>query len=129
MALEMGAMFGRKKANDAGAGEASRVQPAPKTIMIDRPEREGAMRLMDRLLSFRLPIIGDKPINTQVQVLLILLGLSFVVVVAVLALDNRLASNGTLQTEIVGDTLMHTQRLAKAAPNAVGGDRGAFVEL
>jgi twitching motility protein PilJ len=129
MALEMGAMFGRKKANDAGAGEASRARPAPKTIMIDRPEREGAMRLMDRLLSFQLPIIGDKPINTQVQVLLILLGLSFVVVVAVLALDNRLATNGTLQTEIVGDTLMHTQRLAKAAPNAVGGDRNAFVEL
>ena len=55
--------------------------------------------------------------------------MSFLVVVAVLALDNRLAANGTLQTEIVGDTLMHTQRLAKAAPNAVGGNAGAFVEL
>ena len=61
--------------------------------------------------------------------LLIVLGMSFLVVVAVIALDNRLAANGTLQTEIVGDTLMHTQRLAKAAPNAVTGNAGAFVEL
>ncbi len=106
------------------------ARPAPKTVMIDRPGSEGrAMQFMDRLLSIRLPIIGTKPVNTQVQVLLILLGLSFVVVIAVLALDNRLASNGTLQTEIVGDTLMHTQRLAKAAPNAVGGNPNAFVEL
>ncbi|MGB2816175.1 MAG: methyl-accepting chemotaxis protein [Burkholderiaceae bacterium] len=129
MALEMGAMFGRKKAKNA-EGDVARAKPAPKTVMIDRPESEGgAMRLMDKLLSFRLPVIGDRPVNTQVQVLLILLGLSFAIVIAVLALDNRLAANGTLQTEIVGDTLMHTQRLAKAAPNAVGGNPTAFVEL
>ena len=127
MALDMGAVFGRKPAKDGGEVVA---RPAPKTVMIDRPGSDGrAMQLMDRLLSFRLPIIGTQPVNTQVQVLLILLGLSFVVVIAVLALDNRLASNGTLQTEIVGDTLMHTQRLAKAAPNAVGGNPNAFVEL
>ena len=34
-----------------------------------------------------------------------------------------------MQIEIVGDTLMHTQRLAKAAPNAVGGNRAAFTEV
>jgi twitching motility protein PilJ len=129
MALEMGAMFGRKKAKNA-EGDVPRARPAPKTVMIDRPESEGgAMRLMDKLMSFRLPLIGDRPVNTQVQVLLILLGLSFVVVIAVLVLDNRMAADGTLQTEIVGDTLMHTQRLAKAAPNAVGGNATAFVEL
>ncbi|HEX5640472.1 MAG TPA: methyl-accepting chemotaxis protein [Burkholderiaceae bacterium] len=129
MALEMGAMFGRKKAKNA-EGDVARARPAPKTVMIDRPESEGgAMRLMDKLMSFRLPLIGDRPVNTQVQVLLILLGLSFVVVIAVLVLDNRMAADGTLQTEIVGDTLMHTQRLAKAAPNAVGGNATAFVEL
>ena len=63
------------------------------------------------------------------QVLLILLGLCFVVLVSVLLLDNRMAANGTQQTELVGDMLMHTQRLAKAAPNAVEGSREAFVEL
>ena len=128
MALEMSAMFGRKKAGGAQR-DGSRSRPAPKTVMMERPDRGSAIGLVDRLLSFRLPFIGDMPVNTQVQVLLILLGVSFLVVVAVIALDNRLAANGTLQTEIVGDTLMHTQRLAKAAPNAVTGNAGAFVEL
>jgi twitching motility protein PilJ len=137
MALEMGAMFGGKKVREAAladgdafgqVGDAQRAKPAQKTT--DRAGSEGrAMRLVDRLLSVDLPFIGDKPVNTQVQVLLILLGLCFAVVVAVLALDNRMAANGTVQTEIVGDTLMHTQRLAKAAPNAVEGAPGAFVEL
>jgi twitching motility protein PilJ len=128
MALDMSAMFGRKKAGGAER-DSSRARPAPKTVMIDRPDRGGAIGLVDRLLSFRLPFIGEMPVNTQVQVLLIVLGVSFLAVVAVIALDNRLATNGTLQTEIVGDTLMHTQRLAKAAPNAVAGNAGAFVEL
>src|SRR5512139_2516060 len=128
MALDMSAMFGRKKAGGAER-DGSRSRPAPKTVMIERPDRGGAIGLVDRLLSFRLPFIGDMAVNTQVQVLLIVLGVSFLAVVAVIALDNRLATNGTLQTEIVGDTLMHTQRLAKAAPNAVAGNAGAFVEL
>ena len=46
-----------------------------------------------------------------------------------LFIDNRAAANGAMQIEIVGDTLMHTQRLAKAAPNAVGGNRSAFTEV
>ncbi len=128
MALDMSAMFGRKKSGGAER-DGSRSRPAPKTVMIERPDRGGAIGLVDRLLSFRLPFIGAMPVNTQVQVLLIVLGVSFLAVVAVIALDNRLATNGTLQTEIVGDTLMHTQRLAKAAPNAVAGNAGAFVEL
>ncbi|MBC8118479.1 MAG: type IV pili methyl-accepting chemotaxis transducer N-terminal domain-containing protein [Burkholderiaceae bacterium] len=49
--------------------------------------------------------------------------------IVVLSVDNRLAANGATQIEIVGDTLMHTQRLAKAAPNAVGGNLAAFGEV
>jgi twitching motility protein PilJ len=97
--------------------------------MIDRGGEGMALRLVDRLLAFKLPLIGDRPINTQVQVLLILLGFCFFVLVTVLLVYNRLTTTGTLQTAIVGDTLMHTQRLAKAAPNAVEGSREAFLEL
>ena len=78
----------------------------------------------------RLPVIGDKPVNSQVQMLL---GLAWLrrlrAVCSGASIDNRAASNGAMQIEIVGDTLMHTQRLAKAAPNAVGGNRAAFTEL
>lgn len=85
--------------------------------------------LLDRLIAWKLPLIGDKPVNAQVQSLLILLGLFALLVTAIVAIDVRQASNGTLQAEIVGDTLMHTQRLAKAATNALGGNPTALAEL
>ncbi|HQR20981.1 MAG TPA: methyl-accepting chemotaxis protein [Burkholderiaceae bacterium] len=130
MALEMGSLFTRRKSRKGRDSAGAEARPAPKTVMIERGRGEGmTMAFVDRLLAFRLPLIGDKPVNTQVQVLLILLGFSFFVLVAVIFFDNRMAANGALQTEIIGDTLMHTQRLAKAAPNAVEGNREAFLEL
>ncbi len=144
MKLDMGALFKRKAKSDVprnrGSSDLLRsvttgdvkppLKPAPRTVMIDRPGSEGAtMRMLDRLLAFELPVIGTKPVNTQVQVLLTLLGFCFFVVVMVLLYDNRVGSNGALQTQIIGDTLMHSQRLAKAAPNAVEGNRDAFAEL
>jgi len=138
MAIEMGSLFRRKprERREKGSadpfrstGPAESARAAPKTVMMERGEEGMALRLVDRLLAFKLPVLGDRPINTQVQVLLILLGFCFFVLVAVLLVYNQLATTGTLQTAIIGDTLMHTQRLAKAAPNAVEGSRAAFVEL
>jgi twitching motility protein PilJ len=152
MALDLG--FGRKKtpapAAEEPPGEPFRytefapldAPPAadpprarsPGTQRISRsmlrppaPTRTSA--LIEKLIAWKVPFIGDKPVNTQVQVLLILLGLFAMVVASIVAIDARLASNGTLQTEIVGDTLMHTQRLAKAAPYAVSGNQVALGEL
>ncbi|MBA3254216.1 MAG: type IV pili methyl-accepting chemotaxis transducer N-terminal domain-containing protein [Burkholderiaceae bacterium] len=105
-------------------------EPAPKTVMLERAGSSGrAMRVMDRLIEMQLPVIGDKPVNSQVQILLALLVTFLVLFVLVLSIDNRAATNGAMQIEIVGDTLMHTQRLAKAAPNAVAGNRVAFTEV
>jgi twitching motility protein PilJ len=137
MAIEMGSLFRRKPRERRergadpfrGSGTADSSRAVPKTVMIERSNEGMALRLVDRLLAFKLPIIGERPINTQVQVLLILLGFCFFVLVAVLLVYNRMTTTGTLQTAIVGDTLMHTQRLAKAAPNAVEGSREAFAEL
>jgi twitching motility protein PilJ len=86
-------------------------------------------RLIDRVLAWQLPWIGTRPVNTQVQVLLTAMGLCAFIVVAVIMIDTRLAANGALQTEIIGDTLMHTQRLAKAAANAVAGNATAIKEV
>ncbi len=106
------------------------VAPAPKTVMLERAGSSGrAMRLMDRLVEMRLPVIGNRSINSQVQILLTILVACLLLFVLVFAIDNRAAANGAMQIEIVGDTLMHTQRLAKAAPNAVGGNRSAFTEV
>ncbi len=104
--------------------------PAPKTVMLERAGSSGgAMRFMDRLIEMRLPVIGERPVNSQVQILLALLVTCLLLFILVLAIDNRAATNGALQIEIIGDTLMHTQRLAKAAPNAVAGNRVAFTEV
>ncbi len=106
------------------------IGPAPKTVMLERPGTDGgAMRFIDRMIEWRLPVIGAKPVNTQVRVLLGLLVIALLAFVVVLFVDNRIAANGATQIEIVGDTLMHTQRLAKAAPNAVGGNLAAFDEV
>ena len=84
MALEMGSFFKRgprerrRPADEPTRAEAAR--PAPRTVMIERRDEGRTMQLVDRLLAFKLPWIGDKPVNTQVQVLLILLGLCFVVI-------------------------------------------------
>lgn len=146
MALDMGPMISKKKPKERSSrhrGDSFRVSgaldtispnttasPAPKTVMLERPGTSGrAMRFMDRLVAMRLPVIGNKPVNTQVQVLLALLATFLVLFILILIFDNRLAANSALQIEIVGDTLMHTQRLAKAAPNAVEGNRPAFTEV
>jgi twitching motility protein PilJ len=85
--------------------------------------------LIERFLAWKLPVIGARPINLQVQVLLIMMALFAVVVAGTLALDLRESAKGTLQVEITGDALMHTQRLARAAPYAVAGNKQAFADL
>ncbi|HEU0198914.1 MAG TPA: methyl-accepting chemotaxis protein [Burkholderiaceae bacterium] len=110
-------------------------EPGPATTMrapraaAPAPKATWGTRAIEGLLAWKLPLLGNQPINTQVQSLLILMGFCAVIVATVIAIDARQASNGTLQTEIVGDTLMHTQRLAKAATNAVQGNLTAAGEL
>ncbi len=152
MALDLGATMkkpGAKEAAAEAAGEPFRYtefapidapprkgrRAAPPTQRIERdaplaaPSANFTTRLLERLVAARLPLIGDKPVATQVQALMILTALSALIVLVVLLLDLRLAANGAAQIEITGDTLMHTQRLAKAAPNAAQGIRAAFAEL
>src|SRR5215831_15745168 len=119
---------------DAPVAEAPR-RPPPGTQRVSRKQVRAAVTaagrtpLLERLMSWNLPIIGNKPVNVQVQVLLVLLAVFALLVAAIVAIDNRQSTNGTLQAEIVGDTLMHTQRLAKAAPLAINGNLIALGEL
>jgi len=108
------------------------VRRPPGTQRLVRPpvrQPTARMALLERLIAWKLPLIGNKPVNVQVQVLLTLLALFAVLVVTIVAIDNKQSTTGTLQAEIVGDTLMHTQRLAKAAPIAINGNLIALGEL
>jgi twitching motility protein PilJ len=111
------------------------IPPSPPTQKIDRRTLEAALsstwgsRMVERLLAWKLPIIGTRPLNTQVQVMLTLMGVFAFVFAAVLAIDVRLAASNAAQAQLFGDTLTHSQRLAKAAPKAVEGNATALTEL
>ena len=116
----------------AAAAPAQSSKRAPLTRRLSMTGPDSGKRtadLIDRFLEWKLPLIGDRPIGAQIQVLLILLALTTLAVVALIAIDRRAAANGTVQVELTGDTLMHTQRLARSAPYAVEGSRQAFEAL
>ncbi|MDZ7654168.1 MAG: type IV pili methyl-accepting chemotaxis transducer N-terminal domain-containing protein [Burkholderiaceae bacterium] len=154
MALELGTSR-KKRSKSAGggkddaafrpsefappSGEDSLIAPiapapraAPLTRRLSLANPDGGKRtaaMIDRFLDWKLPVIGDRPIGLQIQVLLILLVLTAVILAGTIALDRRQAANGAIQIELTGDTLMHTQRLARSAPYALEGSRQAFEDL
>jgi len=78
---------------------------------------------------FELPIVGGLPLRKQLAVLFPILVASLLLAFMFMWLDaNQSASVGT-QTRLVGDSLMHSQRLAKAAPVTLRGQGEAFRQL
>jgi twitching motility protein PilJ len=77
----------------------------------------------------RLPFVGALPLRKQLAVLYPVLGASLVLAFLFMWLDARQAGAVAMQTRLVGDSLMHSQRLAKAAPLAVRGGGDAFRQL
>ena len=77
----------------------------------------------------RLPIIGHLPIGTQYVILGALLALVIAALALIIVVDRREGGNNTGYVVISGDALMHTQRVAKATPQAVQGNLAAFAQL
>jgi twitching motility protein PilJ len=77
----------------------------------------------------RLPLIGHLPIARQITILAVLTGLVALAGFAFVARDLDQASNEAAYAQITGDTLMHSQRLAKAVPAALQGNPDAFTQL
>jgi twitching motility protein PilJ len=80
---------------------------------------------------FALKIYGldDLPFHKQLNVLTPIIGACAFIAAAFLWFDSRQSDNINSLTQVVGETLMHSQRLAKAAPNAVSGNAEAFEQL
>ncbi|MCM5572397.1 methyl-accepting chemotaxis protein [Burkholderiaceae bacterium FT117] len=78
---------------------------------------------------FTIPLVGHLPIQKQLQVWLPVLVLSALLGVAFLWLDARQTAETARSTQLLGDALTHSQRLAKAAPNAIAGNVDAFRQL
>ena len=76
-----------------------------------------------------IPLIGHLPVGQQYSALAILLLLWFVALGIVIAVDVDQASQLTRGVSVTGDTLMHSQRVAKAVPNAIQGNQAGFKQL
>ncbi len=84
---------------------------------------------MQKTGSLRLPLIGGMPLQQQVRVLLVLLGMALVLGAVFVYLNSSYSILTSTQTQIAGDALMHSQRIGKAAPNAIQGNLEAFKQL
>ncbi|WP_370551361.1 methyl-accepting chemotaxis protein [Glaciimonas sp. PAMC28666] len=76
-----------------------------------------------------LPLIGRLTLRQQVRTLLGLLSLGLVLTIVFLWMSTRSTTMVATQTQIAGDALMHSQRIGKATPNAIQGNREAFTQL
>lgn len=74
----------------------------------------------------KLPLLGHLPLQRQLTVLATALGVSLVASLVFVGLNIRSSSNSSTQTQVAADALMHSQRIGKAAPNAVQGNMEAF---
>jgi twitching motility protein PilJ len=78
---------------------------------------------------FRLPLIGHLPPQRQLSVLSTALGASILVAVGLVAFNAYNSGVASTRTQIASDALMHSQRIGKAAPNAVQGNMEASRQL
>jgi twitching motility protein PilJ len=78
---------------------------------------------------FRLPIIGSRPAEQQLPILLIIAGFFGALTVGALIVDNINRSNVSTYTTITSQLQYHTQRLAKSAGLAARGNAVSFPEL
>jgi len=77
----------------------------------------------------QLPLIGRLPAEQQYFRLALVLLAALILLAVVIGKDIRDAGHSAAGVAITGDSLMHSQRLAKAVPNAVQGNPQAFVQL
>ena len=123
--------------------EASNVKmltPEPETtapqqraeVVISQDQRADATFIGDALEKggdIRLPIIGKMSLQQQMRVLSITMGSALIVGAFFVWLNASQSALVSTQGQISGDMLMHSQRIGKAAPNAIQGNVEAFKQL
>ena len=81
------------------------------------------------LADFRLPLLGGRPVTTQLQILGTAALLFFALAAMMVFLDARARSDNATYVTITSQMQYHTQRLAKAASLAARGQQQAFPQL
>ncbi|MBA5638909.1 type IV pili methyl-accepting chemotaxis transducer N-terminal domain-containing protein [Duganella sp. LX20W] len=83
----------------------------------------------DAVRTFKLPLIGHLPPQRQLSILTTTLAVSLAVSVLFVTLNTINSASRSTRTQVASDALMHSQRIGKAAPNAVQGSAEAFRQL
>ena len=76
-----------------------------------------------------LPVIGQLPVARQLQVLSFLLLMLLMIIAVIVYIDARSQTYGTLYVSSASRMLMLSQRLAKAADQAVKGNKVALAQM
>jgi twitching motility protein PilJ len=78
---------------------------------------------------FRLPVIGGMPLEQQFRFLFGAMGVSLLLVGIFVWWSSSQSAQISTKAQIAGEALMHSQRIGKAAPNAIQGNVVAFKQL
>jgi twitching motility protein PilJ len=81
------------------------------------------------LANFRLPLIGDRPVTSQLQLLGIVALVFFALAALMVYFDARARSESSTYITITSQMQYHTQRLAKAANLAARGQQQSFPQV
>jgi twitching motility protein PilJ len=85
--------------------------------------------VLERGGDIRLPLIGHLPLQKQIQILLTAMGASLLIGALFVYTNANQSKMVSTQVQIAGDILMNSQRIGKAAPNAIQGKPAAFTQL
>jgi twitching motility protein PilJ len=112
----------------AAGGPATRPGQGAKAAA-DNARAKAATASGGALVGMRLPIIGDKPLTAQLQVLGTGALLLFALTAFMIFEDTRQRTRNSTYITIASQMQYHTQRLAKAAGIAARGNKDAFAQL
>jgi twitching motility protein PilJ len=94
-----------------------------------RKQRAAAAAATNADEDLRLPLIGHLSLPRQLRILLAAFAIGILVTILSLWRNAGSGAVASSQTQIAGDALMHSQRVGKAAPNAMQGYPDAFTQL
>ena len=103
------------------------ISPADRTI--NRADATFIGDALEKGGDIRLPLIGKLPLQRQIRILVITMVISLLLSAVFVWLNAKQSTLISTQAQISGDVLMHSQRIGKAAPNAIYGKPAAFNQL
>lgn len=85
--------------------------------------------IFEQARDIRLPLIGHMSLQRQIRILFITMFVLLIMGGGFVYLNSSQKLLASIQNQIAGDAVMHSQRIGKAAPNAIQGKPEAFKQL